>query len=1256
MKEQIEALQEELAKTKTLVNNNSEEDNTNAEKMESKMEDTLKVYMENEKILKDKLAQATSNAKQLQTENESLSQRLQEVNKMIEAQCSEKDLSKKLIEARAESAELRKQIKDMQEVKQITIAPPTSVAAVPPPPGDSRLRQARRRSSGQNEENPSLGDSAAAAVAATASLPTLQAPSPNPLTTESQENLSDLNDAKEEMKLLEVKFLTAQETIKELKQQLEEVSGKTTMPLDQETNEIAIEEKRELQSALDRLKEENEENCQKVTILERLREEDKTKLSEKILEMEKTISELHEDLGAATKELDQKKNLLSQLQEGSKSQEDDVASEVRIDEVKLEYEKKIRAQKKESDVLFRNMKKQLLEEKRAAERERDEKKRRLEHVTTNLENINSMYNEEQDKTSKVKEDLKKIRSESKELNEMLELIKLEKEELELNLEDKEEELVDTFQQLQKAVKANSELKSQLTSAKNDLIASMPEGEKEVAKLAEKNQQLTDALVSLRDVTTDQIDHLESRVKKLTEERDEYKKNQQNVEEIENELVEATQQVEELQAELEEYGQMDQTIERLQDKVTSLEEQLEKARSANEGLKKLVEANEEMEESHMEMENELQEEIAEKEAALAAAEKHIKKLSSLQKDNQHTIAQFRELSSELQNENKALRTRVGAISTKSKLQIAKVHNAMSRNLKLQSVLSEARIRTAAYHIANMKANQAEQYAQYVRLYVPDSVEVNEKVFSLLALLERLRFTVTLIGAMLNQYYGLKAPIFNADMANHAYRACIRTVEIGQAISVISHKLQASDELALQGIVNKSGAIRVVEKTLIDFLDLVTHDKLSMDTSLEPLSNAAKELNIYSSKYLQGIEVKRTPGVLLRLARLDSLRIHYNHLLSVAQARLIQDLLEVVKVANDGYKEVGPDDPLPESKVNKIEPSKTLTGADKNSLEDISDFEKVLMTYSALQNTSSSLLKGLFNAKSLPEGLKDDKFPEKIADAMHVSQEIVSKVYLALDKMLNADLDQAQSGTATGKGAEMRKQVAKLLSENIDEFKDAVKKVYHELHTITKTIPQKADGKLKSAFATCFPFIAPESTSVETDTAKNEGKSQDLCKVTWLLQAEAIKKELSEISEHQKELKLSRQLIEENKMTIFHLRKEIQAKVTKNQVLGTQIALLQDRAGNAENLQVRIQDLEGRLKDKEDRLGRMKTDYDALRKESFQLRTNLKEERKRTSRYQPRRVETGRMMAPEEAQAEIQLLRTTIAHLQREYTISSFYKTM
>mmetsp|Transcript_1276 Transcript_1276/g.2047 ORF Transcript_1276/g.2047 Transcript_1276/m.2047 type:complete len:280 (+) Transcript_1276:497-1336(+) len=131
-----------------------------------------------------------------------------------------------------------------------------------------------------------------------------------------------------------------------------------------------------------------------------------------------------------------------------------------------------------------------------------------------------------------------------------------------------------------------------------------------------------------------------------------------------------------------------------------------------------------------------------------------------------------------------------------------------------------------------------------------------------------------------------------------------------------------------------------------------------------------------------------------------------------------------------------------------------------------------------------------------------------------------------------------------------------------------------------------------------------------------------------------------------------------MTIFHLRKEVQAKLTKNQVLTDQIALLQDRAGNVENLQVEINSLQSKIRTRDSRIAKVSEEFNGLKGENQKLRQTLKEERKKRSRYQPRRhMETGggRMMAPEEAQAEIQLLRATIEHLQREYNTFKWKET-
>jgi len=269
--------------------------------------------------------------------------------------------------------------------------------------------------------------------------------------------------------------------------------------------------------------------------------------------------------------------------------------------------------------------------------------------------------------------------------------------------------------------------------------------------------------------------------------------------------------------------------------------------------------------------------------------------------------------------------------------------------------------------------------------------------------------------------------------------------------------------------------------------------------------------------------------------------------------------------------------------------------------------------------------------VPEGLEDGKFPQKkISNASQEALEIITKIHMKLENMLGENFDPST------KSSQMQQEVGNLVEENLDTLTETIKTIYEEFNVVAKVFKSEDNESSKGSLVACYKFVS------ELDTKVQDGE-----KVSWMKQAESVKTELAETSEKQKELKTARETLEENKTTIFHLRKEVQAKVTKNSVLSTQIALLQDRAGNAESLQVQIQTLETQLGEKEAALARRKTENDSLTAKMSHLRRRYEEERALRKRYPQNQVVSQGSLAPEEAQAEIQLLRSTIEHLQLEY---------
>jgi len=944
---------------------------------------------------------------------------------------------------------------------------------------------------------------------------------------------------------------------------------------------------------------------------------------EAIMAHDEKIDRLSDKLNAKKEEVKSLQLEIESVKLAAKSREnEDGGATAALDDAKADLEAlkkqmdhKLAAAKEANEAKIKRIKTKLLDQVQDIERQRDEKKRRLDVVTGNLEKINAMFNKAQNEAKKNTDRMKTLEKEVAKLKGEVELHELEKEELELNVEEKEEQLLELNQKYAQMATSNNKLKTQLSSVKNEIISAMPQDKKQSAELADKNKQLTEALVNLRDITTDKIDRLTASVKSLKEERDKLSKDVKNAQQLEEKLKDSTEQVVELQAELEEYGEMDTTVEVQSSKITDLEEECEKLKGMNKQLTELVQANEEMEESQAEIEAEYQEEIAQKEAELGAAKRRIKKLTASQKDSQRTVGQFRELVNALQEENKQLKTRVGAIANKSKLQVAKAHTALSRNLKLQTTASVARERTAAYHIASMQSNEAEQYCEFVMQYMPDTVQINKKVFNVMAMLERVRFSSMLIGAMVNEYYGLKSAVFELDMASLAYTACEATVDICEALAITYFKLHLADEMGVQSVMLRLSAIATVEKSVSLFLDIVTQDRLSVETPLDPLHKAAEDIHSFHQKYLGDVKIdESSEAVVLERTRLEALRIHYKHLKTCAIVKQVDDYIDVLKAtAGDDDDDEGEEKEQP-------------------YMEGVNALTSSLDSLSAIQTTSGSLLFGLSVSHALPEGMRVD-LNAKVGEAMDRMRDNVEMFHDMLEKAVSVDEEDQRGEPATP--VEILSKVAALSKESVDDLNKDISLMHQELNAVSKGLNAPENKEKKHGLVYTNKFISFEANRVD--------------KSSWLRDAEIMRKELAQTAGSQAELKTAKESLASHTKDLFQLRKELQAKITKNNVLTTQIGLLQDRAGNVEGLSVQIQDLESTLKDKVETVTRLKNENANLHSKVGAIRRRYEEEKLKNKRgfHESRESISHANMAPEEAQAEITLLRNTIAHVQNEF---------
>jgi len=900
----------------------------------------------------------------------------------------------------------------------------------------------------------------------------------------------------------------------------------------------------------------------------------------------------------AKKALD-KKETIESLVDASAVQEE-------IDAVKKEYEEKLEKERNAADTRVKNLKAVLLEEKLEIQRQRDERKRRLDHVTGNLEKINEMYNKTQAANVEAEKKLKEAVAEKDRAKKQLEIIKLDKEEMEYTVEEKEEEILGMKLEIKNFQNRVVALEEKLRTVKNDIITNIPQDQQEQAKLVDTNRKLTEALVKLKTDSEQQIEQLKAEMQVATSERDEMAEEMKNAEELEENLTIAEEQVKELREELEGYANVDENIEAMTEKLQTVEEELEKEKKLRIGLEKINETNSELIESQNEVEQELQDELSEKESQLSRATQTIKKLIADKKDLSRTQEQFRELCTALEEENKELKMTVGDISSDKRVQVAKAKTQMVRNLKLQSTASEARARTVAFHLSSMRGNQADQFAHFIKAYIPEAVEINDKMFGVLSLLERLRFTAMLIGSMLSEHSGIKAVSFDVNISELTYKACGLTVDICEAVQVICISLRAADEMDAQAVVLRSASIAAVEKSLSQFLDVVANDQLSGDTKLDPLNKAVKLLREFHEKNLGEVKMTLTKSNIISSTKLEVLRTYYKHLVVCAKAKQME--IDFAKISNS----------RPEEKEESAASNAT-----------ISQLSKSISDVTALSNTIFALYIGLARVGKTPESFGEDgTLPEKLLSSLTSISNYIGQYYESVRTVVS-DFSGADS-------MKLKDELCKTLDGSMGDLNVAIEQSHKELSVLYSGLDTKVNGKKENILNVPHKFI----------TAMNNEEDPPL----WVQQAEIVRKELAETAGNQAELKQTKEALASNKKDLARLTKELQTNQKKESVYKAQIDLLQQDSTKKDDLQSKIRDYENQLAEKRNQISTLKGDTHQMQRTINTLKRHVEEEKKKSRSRAANRTSTmlTTSLAPEEVQQELRLLQTTVVHLHSQYS--------
>ncbi|KAG9326764.1 hypothetical protein KVV02_008654 [Mortierella alpina] len=418
------------------------------------------------------------------------------------------------------------------------------------------------------------------------------------------------------------------------------------------------------------------------------------------------------------------------------------------------------------------------------------------------------------------------------------------------------------------------------------------------QLERQNERLKEALLKLRDMTSEQEAEMNRRLKNLEKEASMVQEVQLHNEKLRESLEIAENQIEDLKQRLDDAIGAEDMIEQLSEKNMTLGEKIEEMQSAIDDLEALKELNDELEENHSETEKQLQAEINIKDSQIRELTKRIESLEENIGDYENTILQFRELVAHLQSDLEQLRqkeTTGPGLGSQSQAML-------SLNLQLQSTAMKAQAKAIDLELRKLDALQANDNLMLVQPYLPDGFfrTENDSIQCLL-LFKRLSFKSELMNKHLEQQYGIAEKITQNTIPSELIPIC----EVRQKLAWfgdLAKRFVSYVEGCPVEVFAKMGQVYHdlvgTERRLNTWVELLRKEELKESDCVVDLQRAIAQLDHLADTFLVNTKldlVDRYSGA-IRAVDLNFDRVFVN----------LTDVASMFKSSEDGVRLVDTDD--------------------------------------------------------------------------------------------------------------------------------------------------------------------------------------------------------------------------------------------------------------------------------------------------------------------------------------------------------------
>ncbi|KAI9987624.1 hypothetical protein PInf_023668 [Phytophthora infestans] len=307
-----------------------------------------------------------------------------------------------------------------------------------------------------------------------------------------------------------------------------------------------------------------------------------------------------------------------------------------------------------------------------------------------------------------------------ELQDMIEMMTLEKETVEMDKEIAEEHAEELQQEVEK-LKAAMALSA--TTGPD-----YSEGSASGGDLAEENNKLRAAVKMLHERASEEKAELSKKLRQAQRENAELVSLREEVEELSSKKHTLEVEAEELKEMLDVANAYESMVEDLTEKNLNLGEKLAELETTVQSLESLREVDQEMEHQHTEYEAELRDEIDSQRVTLQELKQAALDQKTVLEDKERTIARFRDLAHSHREEIAQLKAKLRAESGAVESLKDTAHLALNQTMGLRALVAAAREHETEAARQRIISEQARLENSFLRAVVPNSIfsETDQKV--------------------------------------------------------------------------------------------------------------------------------------------------------------------------------------------------------------------------------------------------------------------------------------------------------------------------------------------------------------------------------------------------------------------------------------------------------------------------------------------------------------------------------------------------